>query len=136
MSGKYTISNEFEKLDFEVIHHFISNSYWAMGRSQADIEKAAKHCLNFGVYLDGAQVGYARSITDYTTFAYLADVFILEEHQGKGLGKLVVKACMEHPNLAAVNWYLRTEDAQELYAQFGFEDLPKSHFYMRKGKPR
>jgi GNAT superfamily N-acetyltransferase len=136
MNSNYTISSEFQKLDFDVIHHFIANSYWAMGRTKSDIEKAAKHSLNFGIYLGDNQVGYARAITDYTTFAYYADVFILAEHQGSGLGKALVKAAMEHPEMTTVNWYLRTEDAHELYAQFGFEALPRAECYMRKGKLR
>lgn len=132
----YSISSNSELLDFDVIYEFISNSYWAMGRSRDEIEKAAKNSLNFGVYLNHKQVGYARVITDYTTFAYLADVFILEEHQGNGLGKALVKIAVEHSELASVNWYLRTEDAHGLYAQFGFEALQKAEFYMRKGIPR
>ncbi|MEM9680884.1 MAG: GNAT family N-acetyltransferase [Bacteroidota bacterium] len=81
------ISTDTDKLDIYVIHQFLSNSYWAKGRTKAQIQQSIEHCLNFGVYLEGRQIGFARILTDYTVFAYIMDVFILEEHRKKGILK-------------------------------------------------
>lgn len=112
------------RLDVSFIHTFISHSYWAAGRSIEDIQTAIDHSLNFGVYLDGQQIGYARLVTDYIQFAYLMDVFIGEKHRGKGYSKQLMKYMLELEVLSAVKvWRLATSDAQGLYAQFGFRPL-------------
>ncbi len=132
MNG-YAISTEVQKMDVEAIYAYLSRSYWAEGRTKATVEKSLQHSLNFGVFtVEGAQIGFARVITDYATFAYLADVFILEEHRGKGLSKWLMETIMAHPELQGLRrWSLATRDAHGLYAQFGFTPLPKPEIWMQ-----
>jgi GNAT superfamily N-acetyltransferase len=119
--GEYTISTERSRLDLEVIHGFLTNSYWAAGVSRAVVEKSLEHSLSFGVYQGTRQVGLARVITDYATFAYIADVFIIEEHRGKGLGKWLVEVVTNYPELQSLRrWILMTRDAHGLYEKAGF----------------
>ena len=127
------ISTDTDKLDIDVIHQFLSQSYWAKGRTKAQIQQSIEHCLNFGVYLEGQQIGFARILTDYTVFAYIMDVFILEEHRKKGYSKMLIKAVVEHPDLQGVGrWMLATKDAHGLYRQFGFETIEDPSFWMNK----
>jgi GNAT superfamily N-acetyltransferase len=119
--GEYTISTEKKRLDVGVIHDFLSHSYWAAGIPLATVERSLEHSLAFGVYHGERQVGLARVITDYTTFAYVADVFILEEYRGRGLSKWLMKVVVEHPALQGLRrWILFTRDAHGLYAKVGF----------------
>jgi GNAT superfamily N-acetyltransferase len=129
----YTISIDPDKMDVEAIYNYLSRSYWAEGRTKATVEKSLRHSLNFGVFAGtGVQVGFARVITDYATFAYLADVYILEEHRGKGLSKWLMETIMSHPDLQGLRrWSLATRDAHGLYAQFGFTPLPKPEIWMQ-----
>jgi GNAT superfamily N-acetyltransferase len=129
----YTISTDPQKMDVDAIYTYLARSYWAEGRTKATVEKSLRHSLNFGVFAGtGAQVGFARIITDYATFAYLADVYILEEHRGKGLSKWLMQTIMEHPDLQGLRrWSLATRDAHGLYAQFGFTPLPKPEIWMQ-----
>lgn len=130
----YTISHDSQSLDLALIHAYLNReSYWAKGISLETVERSIKHSLCFGVYHLESQVGFARVITDYATFGYLADVFILEVHQGKGLGKRLITHILAHPNLQDIRTLmLATEDAQRLYQQFGFEQLPRPNIYMKK----
>jgi N-acetylglutamate synthase-like GNAT family acetyltransferase len=126
----YSISAEQALLDLDVIHGFIAQSYWARAIPKATVERMIRHSLCFGVYFQGGQVGFARVISDYTTFAYLADVFILPPHRGKGLSKILVKTILAHPELQGLRrWMLITADAQTLYASFGFRTIehPERH---------
>lgn len=125
-SAGYIISTDPQLLDLPAIHHYLSEqSYWAHGRSRELVERSIQYSLSFGVYTDDAspqQVGFARVVSDYSTFAYLADVFILPEYQGQGLGKWLVVTMLSHPELQSVGrWTLYTNDAQELYRRFGFD---------------
>jgi GNAT superfamily N-acetyltransferase len=118
------ISTDKSKLQIEVIHKFLTTTYWAKGRTIEDVEKSIEHCLCFGVYLDGNQIGFARIVTDYTVFAYLMDVFILPEHQGKGYSKQLMKAINKESKLKTCHvWMLKTSDAHGLYKQFGYTEL-------------
>ncbi|AXT52402.1 N-acetyltransferase [Aquimarina sp. BL5] len=129
------ISTEKSELDIDFIHQFLTNSYWAKGRTKEEVRTSIEHCLNFGVYLDEQQVGFARVLTDYTVFGYLMDVFIAENHRGKGYSKKLIKSIIEHPELQKVNrWMLATADAHGLYKQFGFDVLPNPKMIMSKGK--
>lgn len=132
-TNDYIISTDPHKMDVEAIYAYLVRSYWAEGRTKATVEKSLRHSLNFGVFAGtGAQVGFARVITDYATFAYLADVYILEEHRGKGLSKWLMQNIMEHPDLQGLRrWSLATRDAHGLYAQFGFTPLPKPEIWMQ-----
>ena len=125
---EYTVSDDRARLDVDVIYNFLSeSSYWARGRSRERVERSVEHSLPFGVYRDGHQVGFARVVTDYATFAWLADVFVLDSERGRGVGKWLVETIMAHPELREVRrWLLATRDAQELYRRFGFNDLKDS----------
>ncbi|WP_046004514.1 GNAT family N-acetyltransferase [Pseudoalteromonas rubra] len=118
----YTISNDPTRLNFDVIYNFISGSYWAKGIPRETMARAIDNSLCFGVYCEATElVGFARVITDKATFAYLADVFILEQHRGQGLSKQLVDAVVNHPELQGLRRImLATKDAHGLYAQFGF----------------
>ncbi len=122
---EYLISTDPARLDIEVIYDYLHNAaYWSQGRPRDVIEKSIAHSENFGVYHGDALVGYARVITDYATFAYLCDVFILPHAQGRGLGKWLMETILAHPELQGLRyWYLRTRDAHGLYKQFGFTEL-------------
>ena len=126
----YSISSDSALLDLEVIHGFISQSYWAKAIPKNLVERMVKNALCFGAYHHQAQVGFARIISDYTTFAYLADVFVLPEHRGKGLSKALMETIIAHPDLQGLRrWMLVTLDAHGLYEQFGFKPLthPERH---------
>jgi GNAT superfamily N-acetyltransferase len=126
--GDYTISCERARLDLEVIHEYLSGeSYWAQGRSRERVERSVANSLAFGLYKGEAQVGFARVVTDYATFAWLADVFVLDSERGRGLGVWLVETVMSHPELQGMRrWLLATRDAQGLYRRFGFRDLSGS----------
>ena len=118
---EYVISTERARLDLNVIHDFLTHSYWATGISRAIVEQSIEHSLPFGVYHGTRQVGFARVISDYTTFAYIADVFIIEEFRGNGLSKWLVETMTTHPELQGLRrWMLMTRDAHGLYAKAGF----------------
>lgn len=128
----YTISTEKTRLDLALIHRVLSLSYWAEGRTLETVGASVDGSLCFGVYGAEAQVGFARVITDYATSAYLSDVFILESHQGKGLGKRLISAVLHSPELQNCSWTLFTRDAHNLYAQFGFEHPAEPERLMRR----
>ncbi len=118
---EYTISTARARLDLAVIHDFLAHSYWATGISRAVVEQAIAYSLPFGVYHGSQQVGFARVISDYTTFAYLSDVFILEAYRGRGLSLWLLEVVTEHPALQGLRrWLLLTRDAHGLYAKVGF----------------
>ena len=129
--GIYTVSTNYSKLDLSVVHGYLSRSYWAEDIPFEIVKKGAEHSLCFGVYKENKQIGFARVISDYTTFAYLADVFILEEEQGKGLSKWLMECILKHKQLQGLrNFCLLTRDAQTLYDKFGFKNLEKPQNFM------
>ncbi len=137
--GDYVISTERGRLDVELIQRFLDeSSYWARGRTLETVRRSIEHSLNFGLYAaDGAQVGFARIITDYATFAWMADVFVVEEHRGRGLGKWLVEVILAHPELQGFRrWLLATKDAHELYRQFGFIALNRPERFMERFDPQ
>ena len=120
------ISTDKDLLNVKFINDFISTTHWAKGRSLETMQSCIDNSLNFGVYLDGKQIGYARLVTDYCIFAYLMDVFIDEKHRGKGYSKQLMQCMMEHESVKDVKVLrLATTDAHGLYTQFGF--TPLSH---------
>lgn len=120
----FTISTEKGKLDIELIHSFLNRTYWAEGISKETIRRSIEGSLCFGVFESDKQVGFARMITDKATFAYLADVFIIEEYRGRGLSKWLMQVIMSHPDLQGLRrMILATKDAHGLYKQFGFTPL-------------
>lgn len=125
------ISTERARMDVETIHRFLNEeSYWAEGVPRDLVERSIAHSLCFGAFEDGRQVGFARVVTDFATFAYLADVFVLASHRGRGVSKRIMEAVMTHPDLQGLRrWHLVTGDAHGLYAQFGFTllEAPERH---------
>lgn len=135
--GEYTISTDPARLDLDVIYGYIYRSYWAAGRPRVLMARALRHSLNFGVYHGAQQVGLARVITDYATYVYLCDVFILEEHQGQGLGKWLIEVVTTHPALqTARRWTLATRDAHGLYSQYGFTPVADPGSLMERIRPQ
>lgn len=127
------IDTDKNRLDIAVVHGFISNTYWAEGRTVEDVQITVDNSYCFGVYLNDNQIGFARVVTDYTVFAYLMDVFILEEHQGKGYSSILMRAILDDPKLKAIKtWRLATSDAHYLYAKFGFTPLAHPENLMEK----
>jgi N-acetylglutamate synthase-like GNAT family acetyltransferase len=126
-----SISSEQSRMDVAAIHAFLSqDAYWAKNIPRELIERAIEHSLCFGAFDSERQVGFARVITDYATFAYLADVFVIESHRGRGIGKQIMDAIANHPALQGLRrWHLVTRDAHALYAHYGFTpiDAPERH---------
>jgi GNAT superfamily N-acetyltransferase len=122
---EYTISTDPSRLDVDMIHRFLSEeSYWAKGRTREVTDRAIANSYPFGVYLGEDQVAFARVVTDTVTFAWLADVFVLPEHRGDGVGKVLVEAVIADPRFAGMKrWFLGTADAHELYRRFGFSEI-------------
>ena len=116
-----TVSTDRARLDLEVIHGYLRQSYWAAGIPRELVERAMRHSVCFGAYDGDRQVGFARVVTDHATFGYISDVFVLPSHQGRGVGKRIMAAIMAHPDLQGLRrWTLATRDAHGLYRQFGF----------------
>jgi len=136
-----SIDDDRTRLDVAMIHRYLSEeSYWARGIARERVERSIAHSHCFGAYDGEAQVGFARVITDYATFAYLADVFVLPSHRGRGVSKQLMAAIRAHPELQELRrWHLVTRDAHALYAQFGFTplDAPERHMMLltRGGSP-
>jgi len=122
----FLISTDKSRLDLEVIHAYLKRSYWASSIPLNIVEKCVENSLCFGIYDQDKQIGFSRIISDFATFAYLADVFILEEYRGKGLSKWMMLLIKNHPELQGLRrWMLATADAHDLYKQYGFEDLSR-----------
>jgi len=131
--GSYTISTDRARLDIARLHRYLSEeSYWARGRLLEVTEKSIQHSLCFGVYDGEQQIGFARVVTDYATFAWLCDVFILEPYRGQGLGKWLVECVVGHPELQGIRLFmLATRDAHALYQRYGaFTGLPMPEKWM------
>jgi len=132
----YTISTNRERLDLNVIHGFLTQSYWAAGVPVEIVKRSIENSLPFGLYDNDRQIGFARVITDYATFAYLADVFVLDAWRGAGLGKWLVAVIDSHPELQGLRrWMLATRDAHGLYRAVGFESLKQPDRWMEKHAP-
>jgi GNAT superfamily N-acetyltransferase len=131
--GEYIISTDKSKLDLGVVHGFLTTSYWAAGIPMETVKKSIEHSLNFGVYRGEQQVGFARIITDYATFAYIGDVFILEEFREQGLSKWLMEIIADYPELQGLRrWLLLTRDASGLYEKTGFVRPRTPERYMEK----
>ena len=128
---QFLITTNRSRLDVEMIHSFLTRSYWAKGIRREVVARSLENSLCFGVYRDTEQIGFARVISDYATYAYIGDVFIVESYCGHGLGKWLMQCIMEHPRLQGLRrWSLVTADAHGLYAQFGFTALDAPERYM------
>jgi ribosomal protein S18 acetylase RimI-like enzyme len=135
--GDFEITTDPSRLDATAVHEFLANrSHWAIGRTLDVVQKSLDNSLCFGVYHQKRQIGLARVITDYATYAYMCDVYILEEYRGQGLGTWLVGCVVEHPILKELRRFsLITSDAQELYRKFGFAEVTDASRYMNLRKP-
>jgi GNAT superfamily N-acetyltransferase len=131
------ISTDRSRLDLDLIHGFLtSESYWATGRTHEQTLTAIENSLCFGAYLAGRQVGFGRVISDFATFAYIGDVFVLDQFRGHRIGKMLIEAMTSHPQLQDLRrWLLATRDAHGLYRQFGFAELRFPERWMEKTAP-
>ena len=133
---QYTITTDKRQLDLNAIHAFLSQTYWSPGVPKAVVERAIENSLAFGVFKGSEQVGFARVVTDKATFAYLADVYVLEAHRGKGLSKRLLEEIQAHEELQGLRRFLlATKDAHGLYAQFGFKQLANPSLMMERWNP-
>jgi GNAT superfamily N-acetyltransferase len=131
--GGFMVSTEKERLDRAVIHEFLRGSYWARGIPRELVDRSIENSLCFGLYDGDALVGFARVISDNATFGYLADVFVLESHRGRGLATWLMEVVMAHPDLQGIRrWMLVTADAHGLYRKTGFTGLSKPERIMEK----
>ena len=132
--GEYTISTDRSRLNLPLIHDFLCNTaYWATGRKIELVRRSIENSLSFGVFKDGEQIGFARVVTDYATFAWMADVFILDQHRGQGLGKWLIDVIVSHPDLQGFRrWVLATKDAHEIYRRVGFRELHRPERWMER----
>jgi GNAT superfamily N-acetyltransferase len=146
--GEFLISTDPARLDLDLIHNFLTNCYWAKGIPKQTVARSIEHSLCFGIYDESdkdssvatkpgsAQVGFARVISDFSTMAYIGDVFVLESHRGRGLGRWMMECIMQHPALQGLRrWILATRDAHELYAKVGFTPLKAPERYMELHDP-
>ena len=138
LPGGYLISDDPARLDVAAIHAYLTRSYWATGIPREIVERAVRGSLCLGLYIvAGEQVGLVRVVTDYATFAWLCDVYVLEPHRGRGLSKAMMRAVLAHPRLQTVRRFtLATRDAHGLYAQFGFKPVAKPESQMEKRQPQ
>ncbi len=128
---RFTVTTDRARLDRDVILQFLASSYWAENIPRSIVDRAIDHSLCFGLLEANSQIGFARVVTDSATFAYLADVFVLPEHRGAGLGKWLIECVVSHPELQGLRrWLLGTRDAHGLYRQFGFTPLKRPEFVM------
>lgn len=134
---EFTISTDRARLQFDVIQQFLAGeAYWAKSRTPEQTRTAIENSLCFGLYAGDSQIGFARVITDHAVFAYIGDVFIIDEFRGRGLSKWLMEIIVTHPDLQGLRrWLLATKDAQGLYKQFGFEDLRFPERWMERPGP-
>lgn len=135
--NEFTISTDKSRLQIDVIQKFlVEDSYWAGNRTLEQTQTAIENSLCFGIYTEDKQIGFARVVTDYATFAYIGDVFVLEEFRGQGLSKWLMEVMISHPRLQGLRrWILATKDAHGLYSQFGFHGLKFPERWMELPAP-
>jgi GNAT superfamily N-acetyltransferase len=133
--GSYVISTERDRLDLDLIHKFLSeDAYWSPGVSKDVVRRTIENSLCFGMYRAAEQVGFGRVVTDRAAIAYLADVFVLPDHRGRGLGKWLVETILSHPDLQSLRrFFLGTADAHSLYERHGFRPIDPSRMMERRG---
>ncbi len=130
--GEFLVSTDPARLNIDVIYEFLTNCYWAKGIPREVVVRSIEHALCFGVYDgSGSQVGFARVISDFATIAYVGDVFVLDTHRGRGLGKWLMECITQHPALQNLRrWILTTRDAHGLYSKVGFTPVKSPEHYM------
>jgi GNAT superfamily N-acetyltransferase len=129
--GKFELTTDRGRMQIDVIHKFLRKSYWASNRSEKLIRRSIEYSLPFGIFAGQKQIAFARAITDYATFVWIADVFVDDDFRGQGLGKWLIDSMLRHPELQGMRrWVLATKDAHSLYAGFGFNLLNKPERWM------
>jgi GNAT superfamily N-acetyltransferase len=131
--GEFLISTDRARLDIDAIHGFLTNCYWAKGIPRETVVRSIENALCFGMFHGDQQAGFARVISDYATYAYIGDVFVLEAYRGRGLAKWLMECMVSHPSLQGLRrWTLATRDAHSLYAKFGFTPLGAPDRWMER----
>jgi GNAT superfamily N-acetyltransferase len=134
--GEFEVSTEAARLDLNLIHSFLCRSYWASDIPFEIVERSIRNSIPFGAYYDARQIGFARVISDRATYGYVTDVFVLETFRGKGVGSLLMRAIVSHPELQGLRrWSLLTRDAHGLYRQVGFTEPKNPERYMEVSNP-
>jgi GNAT superfamily N-acetyltransferase len=134
--GGFTVSTDPARFDLDVIHDFLTRSYWSEGITRAQVVRSIENSLCFGLYEGAKQIGFARVVTDRAVIGFLADVFVLEPYRGRGLGKFLMRCVMTHPELRTISKFrLGTRDAHGLYRQFGFTALEDPVTHMERMRP-
>ncbi|MBL7545644.1 MAG: GNAT family N-acetyltransferase [Bdellovibrionaceae bacterium] len=128
----YLVTDDVHHFDVDSIHNFLTNSYWAKGRSKEAVITTIQNSFSIGLFYNGEQIGFARVITDYITFAYLCDVYVLEGHRKKGIGHFLMDCLLQHSKFSSVKWLLKTTYAQSLYKDFGFKEFESSFGWMTR----
>jgi GNAT superfamily N-acetyltransferase len=129
--GDVVVSTDRSRLDIDLVHTVLASTYWAANIPREVVVRSIENSLAFGIYEGGRQVGFARVITDLATYGYLADVFVLEEFRGRGLGDWLIKSIVRHPQLQGLRRFaLFTRDAAPLYARYGFSTPEGPSGYM------
>jgi GNAT superfamily N-acetyltransferase len=132
----YEVSTDRDRLDVDLIHEFLRSSYWAPNIPRGVVERSITNSLSFGAYNDGRQVAFARVITDFATFAYIGDLFVVEPHRGRGVAQRLMRAILDHPDLQGLRRILlATRDAHALYTRFGFQPLSHPEDFMTIHRP-
>ncbi len=130
---QYTLTTDPARLDMDVVYGYLSRAYWCEDIPREIVERAIERSLCFSLLEREDQIGFVRAVSDYTTFAYLCDVFVLKSHQGKGLGTWMMQSVMSHPELQGLRrWHLTTRDAHSLYRKVGFVPLSKPERHMER----
>jgi len=130
----FLVSDDPNQLDVEAIHSFLTRSYWAEGRKKEVVEQSIRNSFALGLYKDGKQIGFARAITDFATFAYLCDVFVLPEFQKQKLGHFLMECLFQHPKVSSLKWLLKTTYSQSLYRDFDFNDVESAFGWMSRDR--
>lgn len=134
---QFTVSCDPARQDLDVIHGFLVQAYWSRDIPRETVARALEGALCFSLLHHETQVGFARVISDRATIAYLGDVFVLPEYQGRGLGKWLMACVMDHPELQGLRrWILATEDAHALYEKYGFTKLKNPSVFMERHDPQ
>ena len=135
-NGPFLVTADRQRMDLDAVHAFLTRSFWATGIAREVVARSIAHSLCFGLFDRQAQVGFARVVTDSSTYAYLCDVYVLEEYRGRGLGKWMMAFVMNHPELQGLRRFmLATADAHGLYAQFGFKAVARPQNMMEIRDP-
>ena len=135
--GEYEISTDPDRIDLDLVHGWLAGSYWAAGIPRETVARSIAGSLCFGIYRGARQVGFGRVVSDRATFAWLGDVFVLEEERGRGLAGWLMECVLAHPDLQGLRRFLlATRDAHALYAKHGFKPLAAPERFMERHDPR